>query len=141
MEESSLAMKLEALGMPLAQPKGAVLFDQGQPGTGAYILKSGAACLALLNHQGAPVWSRVVRPGAILGLPSTIGDTPYSLRATALESVELVFIPKRQVMEVMRQDPTLGTALLRILSDELVDLRRKLSLLRLQSPSVSAYCS
>jgi len=139
MEENALAERLEALGVLVAQPKGAVLFDQGQPGTGAYILKSGAACLSLLNHQGTPVWSRVVKPGAILGLPSTIGDAAYSLRAIAVESVELVFIPKQQVLDVMRQDPTLGTALLRILSDELVDLRRKLSLMRLQAPSASAY--
>jgi hypothetical protein len=37
--------------------------------------------------------------------------------------------------ELMRQDTTIGTALLKVVSEELVDLRRKLSLLRPQIPS------
>jgi hypothetical protein len=37
----------------------------------------------------------------------------------------------------MRQDATIGTALLKVVSEELVDLRRELSLLKLQIPNRS----
>lgn len=125
--DENLLGRLELLGTAVVAPSGAILFDQGQPGAGVYVLKSGSASLCLLNSEGATVWSRIVGVGAILGLPSTIGGTPYSLRATVIESVEVVFIPKERLIEVMHQDPALASALLKILSDELIDLRRKLS--------------
>ncbi len=138
MVDSSMVMeRLEAAGKPVTQPSGAVLFDQGQPGEGAYVLKSGNTRLSLLNDEGVPVWSRMVKPGSILGLPATLGHTPYSLRATAVGQVELVFVSEPKLEELIRQDTTVGTALLRVVSEELVDLRRKLSLLKLQIPKRS----
>jgi CRP-like cAMP-binding protein len=87
-----------------------------------------------LDNEGIPVWSRMMKPGSILGLPSTLGHTPYSLRATTVGPVELVFVPQPKLEELMRQDTIVGTALLKVVSEELVDLRRKLSLLKLQIP-------
>jgi CRP-like cAMP-binding protein len=134
---SLVAKRLEAVGELVTHASGAVLFDQGQPGVGAYVLKSGSTRLSLLDHQGTPVWSRIVKPGSILGLPSTLGHTPYSLRATTVGPVELVFVRQPKLEELMRQDTTIGTALLKVVSEELVDLRRKLSLLKLQIPTRS----
>lgn len=135
MVDGSLVVeRLEAVGQPVTRPSGAVLFDQGQPGEGAYVLKSGNTRLSLWDNEGVPLWSRIVKPGAILGLPSTLGHTSYSLRATAVEPVELVFVPQPKLEELMRQDTTVGTALLRIVSEELIDLRRKLSLLKVRVP-------
>ena len=127
--------RLEAVGEPLTHASGAMLFDQGQPGEGAYVLKSGMMRLSLLNDEGTPVWSRTMKPGSILGLPSTLGHTPYSLRATAVGQVELVFVSQRKLEELVRRDTMLGIALLRVISEEQVDLRRKLSLLNLQIPT------
>ena len=137
MDSSMVMERLEAVGKPVTQASGAVLFDQGQPGEGAYVLKSGNTRLSLLNDEGVPVWSRMVKPGSILGLPATLGHTPYSLRATAVGPVELVFVRQPKLEELIRQDTTVGTALLKVVSEELVDLRRKLSLLKLQIPNRS----
>jgi CRP-like cAMP-binding protein len=137
MDGSLVVDRLEAVGEPVKHASGAVVFDQGQPGEGAYVLKSGSTRLSLLDYNGTPVWSRVVKPGSILGLPSTLGHTPYSLRATAVGQVELVFVSQPKLEELMRQDTTVGTALLKVVSEELVDLRRKLSLLKLQIPNRS----
>jgi len=124
--------RLEAVGEPATYASGAILFDQGQPGKGAYVLVSGAVCLSLLDNEGSPVWTRMMKPGSILGLPSTFGHTPYSLRATAAGHVELVFVSQLKLEELVRQDTMVGTALLQVVGEELVDLRRKLSLLNLQ---------
>jgi CRP/FNR family transcriptional regulator, cyclic AMP receptor protein len=138
MVDSNLVVeRLEAVGRPVSHRDGAVLFDQGQPGEGAYVLKSGSTRLSLLDNAGTPVWSRVVKSGSILGLPSTLGHTSYSLRATAVGQVEVVFVSQPKLEELMRQDTTVGTALLKVVSEELVDLRRKLSLLKLQIPNRS----
>jgi len=126
--------RLEAVGEPEARANGAILFDQGQPGKGVYALVSGTVRLSLLDNEGRPVWTRMTNPGAILGLPSTLGHTPYSLRATAVGHVELVFVSQLKLEELVRQDTAIGTALLQVVGEELVDLRRKLSLLNLQIP-------
>ena len=135
MVDGLVVRRLEAVGELITHATGAVLFDQGQPGVGAYVLKSGSTRLSLLNNQGTPVWSRIVKQGSILGLPSTLGHTPYSLRATTVGPVELVFVRQPKLEELMRQDTAIGNALLKVVSEELVDLRRKLSLLRPQIPS------
>jgi CRP/FNR family transcriptional regulator len=134
MVDGSLVERLEAIGSPVTHHGGAVLFDQGQPGEGVYVVKSGTTRLTLLNTEGTPMWSRVARPGAILGLPSTLSRGTYSLRATAVGDVELVFVPTLRLEELIRQDTSVGTALLRVVSEELSDLRRKLSLLKVQIP-------
>ena len=127
--------RLEAVGEPLTHASGAMLFDQGQPGDGAYVLKSGMMRLSLLDREGTPVWSRTMKPGSILGLPSTLGHTPHSLRATAVGQAELVFVSQRKLEELIRRDTMLGIAVMRVVSEEQVDLRRKLSLLNLQIPT------
>ncbi|MBZ5630511.1 MAG: Crp/Fnr family transcriptional regulator [Acidobacteriia bacterium] len=131
---NSVVKRLEAVGEAVTHGHEAVLFDQGQPSVGAYVLKSGNTRLSLLDYEGTPIWSRTVEPGAILGLPSTLGHTPYSLRATTVGQVELVFVAKPKLEELMRQDTVFCTALLKVVSEELVDFRRKLSLLRPQIP-------
>jgi CRP-like cAMP-binding protein len=81
------------------------------------------------NHLSGP--ARVC--GHLLRIePSTLGHTPYSLRATAVGHVELVFVSQLKLEELVRQDTMVSTALLRVVGEELVDLRRKLSLLNLQ---------
>jgi CRP-like cAMP-binding protein len=126
--------RLEAVGKPETHAGGEVLFEQGEPGKGIYVLKAGLTRLSLLDDKGCAVWSRTAKPGSILGLPSTLGHTPYSLRATAVGQVELVFVSQLKLEELVRHDTMVGTALLTVVGKELVDLRHKLSLLNLQVP-------
>ncbi len=131
MDTALLRKRMEADGLRLSKPSGAVVFDQGQPGKGAYLLKSGSMLLSLFDYSGAVVWSRMAKPGEILGLPASLGNSPYSLRATAVEPVELIFVPKSKIREFVRQDTAMSAAVLKTLSEQLVDLRRNLSLLML----------
>ena len=58
MVDGSLVVdRLEAVGEPVKHASGAVLFDQGQPGVGAYVLESGSTRMSRLDNEGVPVWS------------------------------------------------------------------------------------
>ena len=115
---------------PQDRSAGAVVFEQGQNADGAYVLLEGKTCLSLLDASSQPIWSKIVGTGAIIGLPSSVSGQPYSLRATTLEPSRLAFVSREKVAEIMRRDPVMASEILRVLSDELIDLRKKMSMLR-----------
>ena len=58
-----------------------VLFRQGDPATGLYILVSGEATLSMNGENGQSLMSIQATAGSLLGLPGLIGNQPYSLTA------------------------------------------------------------
>ena len=105
------------------------MFAQGEPASGIFVVADGRACVSLSDPQGVQVWSRIVGPGAILGLPSAVSGQPYSLSAIALDNLEAAFIPCSTVQDVMARDNGVAADVVRTLSEELRELRRKMALL------------
>ena len=126
---SALAERLRPLGETTQLPKGSFLFGQGDPAKGVFLLSAGRACISLSGQDGAPAWSRIVGPGAILGLPSSVSGQPYTLSAVALENLDAAFVSRQTLCELMARDPELSNQVVRVLSEELGDLRRRISLL------------
>ena len=126
---SVLAARLRPIGATTQLPKGSFLFGQGDPAQGVFVVSAGRACLSLFGQDGAPVWSKIVGPGAILGLPSTVSGQPYTLAAVALDTVDAAFVSRHTLCELMARDPELSNQVVRVLSEELGDLRRRISLL------------
>lgn len=130
--------KLLEIGATREFAVGATVFDQGQTPAGAYVVVAGRICLTLLDEGDKPIWSRIVDAGSILGLPSSVSGQPYSLRATTLEPSRLAFVSRTTVTDLVRSDPMLAAEILRVLSDELIDLRKKMSMLRSRTAVTSA---
>ncbi len=127
---TALADKLHTVGSFTQLPKGAFIFGQGDPAKGVYIVEKGRACVSLSGEDGVPRWTRVVGRGAILGLPSSISGEPYTLSAVALENIDATFISRNAVCELMTTDVNIATEIVSVLSEELSDLRRNVSLLK-----------
>src|SRR5580698_3854833 len=85
---------LQSRGEPLVCREKQVLFRQGDPATGLYILNSGEAELTMHSPEGAQIMAIPAAPGSLLGLPGLIGSEPYSLTAVALPGAELSFISR-----------------------------------------------
>lgn len=134
-EKTMLVNRLLEIGDAQEKPAGAIIFEQGQNPDGAYVVLGGRTCLTLLDAASQPIWSKIVGTGAVLGLPSSVSGQPYSLRATTLEPVQLSFVARDKVTSLMRKDPVTAAEILRVLSDELIDLRKKMSTLRSTAPS------
>jgi CRP-like cAMP-binding protein len=126
---SLLAERLRPLGETTKLPKGSFIFGQGDPAKGVFVVSDGRACISLSGQNGVPVWSKIVGPGTILGLPSTVSGQPYTLTAVALEKVDAAFVSRQTLCELMARDPELSNQVVRVLSEELGDLRRRISLL------------
>ncbi|MGZ4836015.1 MAG: Crp/Fnr family transcriptional regulator [Terriglobales bacterium] len=80
--------------------------------------------------NGIPIWSRVVGRGAVLGLPSSISGEPYTLTAVAIENVDARFLSRSTLCELMTSDGSIANQVVGLISEELADLRRKMSLMK-----------
>jgi CRP-like cAMP-binding protein len=67
--------------------------------------------------------SRIVGAGSVIGLPATFSGEPYSLTAEAARDCQLEFIPRRKLLELLRRKPDVGYQIVRILSEEISEMR------------------
>ena len=103
-------------------PKGTVLFRQGEPPRGVYVLHSGKARLSLQCDTGKPVPYRTVSAGYVLGLPGTILNVPYLFTAELLQRSEVAFIPRMEMLEFLRRRADLCFDVVQQLGGELVEM-------------------
>jgi CRP/FNR family transcriptional regulator, cyclic AMP receptor protein len=103
--------RLNQITAASTQPKGALLFVEGQPPRGVYILCSGRVKMSTSSADGKTLIVRMCEPGEVLGLPSTVTDKPYELTAEVIEPSQVNFIPRADFLDFLRQH---GEAALRV---------------------------
>ena len=117
-----LRVELKALAFPVAKAKGTVLFNQGEPAKGIYLLDQGKVALHLdCGRRSFP--TRIVGSGCVIGLPGTLSGNGYSLTAETVEECKLDFIPRERLMEFLREHPAHCFQLVELLSREISELR------------------
>ena len=102
--------------------RGKVLFAEGEPARGVYILRSGRAAVSISSREGRVVLLRMAQTGDVLGLNSVLGNCPYDTTVKSLEPCRTDFISRMELVEVMQQSSAGAYAILRILSQELSEL-------------------
>lgn len=120
-----LIAALERRSQPFPCGEDRVLFRQGEPATGLYILCEGQVTLSIEN-AGIPVMSVETSPGSLLGLPGLLGDQPYSMTARAHPGAKVNYISRGEFTAVMQSDPQLGLKILQVLAAEVRTARRAL---------------
>jgi CRP/FNR family cyclic AMP-dependent transcriptional regulator len=95
--------RLAALAIPTYHPKGSVLFVEGQPPCGVFVLYSGCVKLFTSSVDGKVVILRFADPGELLGLAGAVSGQPYETWAEATEPTQTRFVERRQLVQVMRQ--------------------------------------
>ena len=78
--------------------KGELIFEEGENVNGIYCVKDGICKLTKLSPNGKDHIVKLVKKGELLGQRSLISDEPVNLSATALEDMEVCFIPKSEIM-------------------------------------------
>ncbi len=100
--------------------KGEVIFEEGQSLKGVFCIKDGIAKLTKLSANGKDQVVKLVEKGQILGQRSLISDERTNLRATALNDMELCFIPKDEIINDLQKN---NNFTMDILKDMAHDLR------------------
>jgi CRP/FNR family transcriptional regulator len=94
---------LQSIKSTSTYPKGAMLFVEGQESRGAFILCEGKAKLYTSSADGRTIILRIVTPGEVLGLTSTIGNNPYEATVEVLEPSQVNFLPKADFLKFLTQ--------------------------------------
>jgi len=108
---------LDEITTPITYPKGAVLFVEGQPARGVYILCSGRVKLSVCSEDGNTIILRIAEPGDVAGLPGTISGMPYDLTAEVLEPAQVNFIPRDLFLRFLSNYGEVAVAVAKVLSE------------------------
>ena len=122
--DRELIQALEKRSQPIACDEDRVLFRQGDPPTGLYILRKGEATLTMESVAGEVVMRMQTTAGSLLGLPGLIGNEPYSLTAIAREGAELGFVPRDEFAGLMLKEPQMSLKVLQVLAAEVRSARQ-----------------
>lgn len=122
--DPALIHTLEAHATPIDCHAECILFRQGDPPVGLYILKSGSATLLMNSAAGSPIISIAASAGSLLGLPGVVGDRPYTLSAIAHPGARVSFLPRDRFLALMKSDPALTVKILQVLAAEVRSARQ-----------------
>jgi CRP-like cAMP-binding protein len=100
-----------------------VLFRQGDPPMGLYLVAKGGAMVTMTSEDGDTLMSIEVLPGSLLGLPAVIGNQPYSLTARAHHGSWVGFVPKDDFNKLAQTHPALMVQVLKVLANEVRSAR------------------
>ncbi len=99
--------------------KGALLFAEGRPSRGVFILCDGRAKLSICSESGKRLMLRVAGPGEVLGLGATLSGDSYEVTAELLDSAQVSFVKRKDLLKFLRENPSVCMEVVRRLSDDL----------------------
>jgi CRP/FNR family transcriptional regulator, cyclic AMP receptor protein len=96
-----------------------VLFAEGRPVHGIYILCDGRARLSICSDTGRRLTLRVAGPGEALGLGAALSNTPYEITAELLDNSQVVFVRRKELMKFLREHREVCLQIVHVLSQDL----------------------
>ncbi len=99
--------------------KGALLFAEGRPPRGVYILGEGRAKLSICSEGGKRIMLRVAGPGEVLGLGATLSGEAYEVTAELMDPAAVIFVKRKDLLKYLRNHPPICMDVVRRLSDDL----------------------
>jgi len=107
----------ESLTITHAYSKGTMLFFEGQPSNGVYMLCCGRVKLTTYSKDGKAMILRVAEPGEILGLSATVSDGNYEATAEVMDACQVNFIRKRDFVAFINENSRPALNAIRQLSE------------------------
>ena len=118
---------LETRAKPIYCAEDYILFSQGEPPRGIFIIRRGEVSLTMNAMTGEQLLSLDAGAGSLLGLPGVVANEPYSLTATAQQGSEISFVANADFEEIIRTDPFISLGVCQVLAAEVRTARRALA--------------
>lgn len=99
--------------------KGEVIFSEGTSLRGVYCLRNGKCKLTKLAPNGKEQIVRFIRKGELVGHRSVISNSVAHLTVTALEEMDVCFIPKNDILELFKNNSEFSLEITRSLAEDL----------------------
>ena len=82
-----------------------VLFMEGQPARGVYVLRAGDVKLSVSSTEGKTLILDIAKPGRALGLVPALSGTAHELTAETLTFCQLAFFPRDGFLRLLAKYP------------------------------------
>ncbi len=125
--DPELLRALEECATAVEIPTEHILFRQGDPPIGLYVLTKGGATVTMKSEDGDPIMSMEAASGSVLGLPAVVGNQPYSLSARAHHGSWVGFVSRAKFNVLIQADPSLMVKVLQVLANEVRSARLAIS--------------
>ena len=113
---------LQQAGHTHSYRKGATLFLEGDSARGVFLLTSGQAKVSICSADGRKVIMRIAGPDSILGLYAALSGRPYEATAEMVEAGGVIFVPRRDLLELIAYHPWFGRSLVEVFSSQFSEL-------------------
>lgn len=99
--------------------KGEVIFDEGEKLGGIYCVRNGVSKLAKLSPNGKDQIVKLASKGEVLGQRSVVAEEQSNLSATAVNDMEVCFVPKEVILNSLHHNPDFTYEVLRHMAHDL----------------------
>jgi len=84
-------------------PAGAILFMEGEPARGVYIVCHGRVKLLTTNSDGKTLIFKIAKPGDILGLNPAISGLLHEITAETLQPTQLAYVSREDFLKFIKE--------------------------------------
>ncbi len=96
--------------------KGQIIFTEGEPANGIYLLKRGRVKIFKLSLDGKEQVLHFIEEGHVFGEVAAFLGEPFPASAEALKESVVLFIPRSSFYGLVRNDPSIAMNMLALLS-------------------------
>ena len=112
--------------------RGEVLFNEGEHINGVFCIQSGVCKVSKMSDNGRNQIIHLIKKGDILGERSLINNEVSNLNATAINDMEVCFIPKEEIIKDLQNNSNFSMDILKKMAaslknadDVIVDMAQK----------------
>ena len=99
--------------------RGTVLFREGQPARGVFMLCSGRVRLSVCSDDGSRITVRVVSAGEMLGLSAALAGGSYEVTAEVLETLQVAQVRRKDLLHFLHEHREVCMQVVNMLSEDL----------------------
>ena len=99
--------------------RGDHIFNEGKSLKGVYCLRNGNCKLTKLAPNGKEQIVRFIQKGELVGYRSVISNSVAHLTVTAMEDMDVCFIPKNEILDLFKKNTEFSSEITKALCDDL----------------------
>ena len=95
----------ESIKITKAYPKGTMLFIEGQPSNGVFMLCQGRVKLSTCSREGKIIITEIAGAGDVLGISAAINGAEYETTAEVLELCQVNYVKTSDMLRFLQSNP------------------------------------
>ena len=100
-------------------PRGTILFEEGHPARGIFVLCEGRVRLSVCSENGRRLTLRTAGPGEVLGLSASLAGGLHETTAETMESSRVAMVRRKDLLKFLHQHREACLQVVHLLSENL----------------------